>query len=271
MFGRLRYYWGIGWHYLRLAIQAQMEYPAFLAGWLITNPMQVLVGVLTIYFTVQNFGSLGGWSFAELAFLLGIASVSHGISVILFIQTWHIKWMALEGEFDRLLVRPLNVFFQFCLHDFNLIGITDFLPGLAVLIWGCQLTGFSPDPFNIIKLLAAVAGAVLIRGAVFLGCGSIPLYAQGANSMEDLNMKLFSYTSQYPLSIYPRALQAIFTFVLPLGFISFYPASEFLGKQTAFLLPGGLWLGSLLTGAALFAVAYVVFHYGLKRYSSAGS
>ena len=72
MFGRLRYYWGIGWHYLRLAIQAQMEYPAFLAGWLITNPMQVLVGVLTIYFTVQNFGSLGGWSFAELAFLLGI-------------------------------------------------------------------------------------------------------------------------------------------------------------------------------------------------------
>jgi len=77
--------------------------------------------------------------------------------------------------------------------------------------------------------------------------------------------------TMYPLSIYPFVLQMIFTFLIPIGFISFYPASEFLGQSSGFHIPFSMALWTPLVGIVFFVISQLTFNFGMKKYESAGS
>ena len=82
---------------------------------------------------------------------------------------------------------------------------------------------------------------------------------------------MFDKTSQYPISIYPKALQMVLTYLIPLGWVSYYPAAELLGKETElFAWNGAVWM-TLSIGLAIFALAAFVFNQGMKQYESAGN
>ena len=65
----IKHYLSVAWLSFRLSFQACMEYPAAFIGWLISNPIQFLVGFATIKFVVEEFQTLADWNFKELAFL----------------------------------------------------------------------------------------------------------------------------------------------------------------------------------------------------------
>ena len=267
----VKYYFDVMKFSVKLEVQRQMEYPSFLIGWFISNPLQFILILITIWATINNFGSLGGWAYEQIVFMYGISIVSHGLSIILFVQTWYMDSSILYGEFDRYLLRPMNVFFQFCISFFNLIGLTDLLPATVILTYGCILVGFVPGIFNIIKLIVVILSATMIRGAIYLFIGSVAFYIKGRNSLAGITTTLYQYTTMYPLSIYPRIIQVIFTFIIPLGFVSFYPASDFLDIETGIMPTSNLWI--ICAGVAIltFYLAYVFFKNGMKRYESAGS
>lgn len=271
MISGLKHYFSVAAFFIKIAVQTMLEYRAELIGWLIANPIQFILGIATIKFVISEFGALGGWGFGELAFLYGIAVLSHGLSVMLFVQTWHMGSAMLDGEFDIMMLRPMNVLFQFLFGWFNIIGITDLIPGVVIFIYGCSQVRFIWSFANIVMIISVLTGATLIRGAVFLLTGSIAFWTKSRNSFLFLNFTIFDQTTKYPLSIYPRAIQVIFTFLIPLGFIAFYPASDFLSKGSLFGSSGGMALFSLLAGVLVFFIAARVFLKGLKRYESAGS
>jgi ABC-2 type transport system permease protein len=81
-------------------------------------------------------------------------------------------------------------------------------------------------------------------------------------------------TSSYPLTMYPKWFQIIFTFVLPLGFITFYPVRGLLdiAADSAFPVAPDLILWAPLAALAYYLIARAVFNFGLKhKYESAGS
>jgi ABC-2 type transport system permease protein len=133
-----------------------------------------------------------------------------------------------------MLVRPLNVFFQFCFDYFNFIGFTDLIPGVTIFIYGCIASAFQFTFTNTVKLIIVIIGATLLRGGIFTITGSLAFWTKRSRSLIDINLTLFDYTMRYPINIYPNLLQGIFTFIIPLGFISFYPATELLNIKTGF-------------------------------------
>ena len=255
----------------KMTVQSQMEYPSFLVGWLLANPLQFGFGILGIFIIVSNFGSIGDWGFQEITFLYGISVVSHGLTVVLFIQTWNIEYTVRYGEFDRYMLRPLGVFFQMITSYINLIGLTDMIPGLVILIYGCVGVGFEPTPLNILKLLITILGAVLIRGAIYLISGSVAFFTKSSGALIEVDSKLFDAVSMYPTSIYPKGVQILFTYLFPIAFISFYSAREFLGKTDGLPMFGAAYLVTLGVGVLLFFLAYLFFKWGLSKYESSGS
>ncbi len=270
MISSLKHHFTVAAHLMKMSVQTSLEYRAEIVGWLFANPIQFVFGLATIKFVIAEFGTLGGWTFGELAFLYGLAVLSHGLSVILFVQTWWMGSAILDGEFDILMLRPMNVLFQFFFDRFNIIGITDLIPGVVIFIYGCTEVRFVWSFVNILMLVSVLIGATLIRGAVYLLTGSLAFWTKSRNSFAITNMIVFDQMTKYPLSIYPRAIQMIFTFLIPLGFIAFYPANDFLGKSGDIfsgLLP---WI-ALAVGVFVFWAATRVFRRGLKKYESAGS
>lgn len=267
----MMYYGSVGIRYLKMSILSGLEYPANLIGWLIANPFQFIIGFATIRFVVEQFGTLKGWAYEELAFLYGMSVLSHGLSIILFVQSWYLGYLAMDGELDRFLLRPLNTLFQFLFMEFNLIGVADLIPGIIVFAYGCVSVQFQWSLSLILGVAMTVLGATLIRGSIWMLCGSTVFWTKNVGRFNVLTMELYDRTSLYPLSIYPRGIQCIFTFIIPLGWITYYPVSEFMGKNQGFFLPQGMPLVSLLIGILLFMAACLVFNAGMGKYESAGN
>jgi ABC-2 type transport system permease protein len=271
MLDSIKYHISVAAFFVKLAVQRQLEFPSFLVCYIIGNPLNCLASLWILNVVTGRFNALNGWTFSQITFLYGLGLVSHGIMIILFIQTWNIENMVIRGNFDRLLLRPMNVFFQLIVSYINLIGITDLVPGIIIFLYGCKMVAFQCTLINIFKLLMVLIGAVMIRGAFFTITGSIAFWTKSSRYLIATNLNLFERTTMYPLSIYPIVIQIIFTFMLPFGFISFYPACDFLGKNNGFSLPVGLALWTPLIGLILSVLAGKLFKSGLKIYESAGS
>lgn len=266
----IKYYLSVAGAFMKISAQSALEYPINLLGWVLANPIQFIVGFATIKFVVEEFGTLAGWGYQELSFLYGLSVLSHGLAVMFFIQTWHMGKYIIRGEFDQFLLRPMNVIFQFLFMYFNLIGISDLIPGFMVFLYGCNKVHFRPSLINLLLLTATVIGGTLIRGAIWMLCGSITFWTKSTSGFIDFTKELFDRTTMYPISIYPRAVQWLFTFILPLGWITFYPASALLGREGAGI-PAGMAMGTLLIGVLMMGIACLVFMLGMNRYESAGS
>ena len=256
---------------IKMALLTIIEYPSNILGWLISNPIQFILGFATIKFVVEQFGEINGWDYGQLAFLYGISVISHALSMIFFVQGWFMGFFVIEGEFDRFLTRPLSVLYQFFFTNINVFGLTDLVPGILVFIYGCNKTGFSFSAANILGIIVMLIGAVLIRGGIYILLGSTSLWTKSANDFGQYTQEIFDKTTMYPLSMYPEGLQLILTSIIPIGWVSFYPASELLGIETAFSAGGlGVWI-TLFAGIAVMLVAGAVFKIGMKRYESAGN
>ena len=266
----IRYYASVATTFIKLSVQCGLEYPMNLLGWILVNPIQFILGFATIKFVIEQFGSLGGWGYESLSFLYGLAVLSHGLAVILFIQTWYMGHCIIRGEFDRFLLRPMSVLFQFLFMDFNLVGISDLIPGFIIFIYGCVKVEFTCNISNVLLVIMTVAGGVLIRGAVWIFCGSLAFFTGSTTNFIGFTLELFDRVTMYPLSIYPKAIQWFFTFILPLGWITFYPTTDILDLQPN-VIPVHMAVVTLGIGVLVFTLSCGFFRLGMRRYESAGS
>jgi len=256
---------------MKMHLQGQMEYPSFLIGWFISNALQFAVGIGTLKVIMIQFQNINGWEFNQIAFMYGLGIISHALSIIIFIQTWYIDGLVVHGELDRMLLRPMSVYFQFCVNYLNLIGLTDMLPGIIIFIYGAIAVGFTLSFFNIISVILVITGATMLRGGIYTIAGSVGFWTKSNRELTKVVTRLGDLAIMYPLTIYNRIVQSIFTFILPLGFISFYPASDFLGKESGFEFPGIVSVWTLAAGILFLLLGRGLFNLGLKHYDSSGN
>ncbi len=271
MFQGIKHYSRVSLEYFKISVLTMLEYPANIIGWLLSNPIQFIVGFATIQFVVKEFGTINGWGYGELAFLYGLSVISHALSMIFFVRGWFMGYFVIEGEFDRFLLRPMSVLYQFFFTEFNLIGITDLIPGVLVFVYGCIQIQSEWSLHNIIFVIVLLIGATFIRGGIYLLMGSITFWSKSVLDFGGYSQELFDKTTMYPLSMYPESLQFVLTYLIPIGWVSFYPVAELVGIDNGhFALQGSAWI-TLAVGALIFIIASLVFKTGLKKYESAGN
>lgn len=256
---------------IKLALMVIIEYPANIAGWLISNPIQFIVGFATIKFVVAQFGEINGWNYGQLAFLYGLSVISHAVSMMFFVQGWFMGYSVIEGDFDRYLTRPLGVLYQFFFTTFNIFGITDLIPGIVVFIYGCIETGFRFTLRNAVGIIVMIIGAAFIRGGLYIMLGSTSFWTKSANDFGQYTQEIFDKSTMYPISMYPESLQFILTYLIPIGWVSFYPVSGLMGIETAVGIgSGNVWI-TFAVGIVVMLAAGLLFKIGLRRYESAGN
>lgn len=268
---RILYYLDITLVNIKMALLCILEYPAMMMGWLLSNPIQFVVGFATIKFVVSRFGNINGWDYGQLAFLYGLAVISHAFSMIFFVQGWFMGWFVIEGDFDRYLTRPLSVPYQFFFTNINVMGLTDLVPGIIVFAYGCIKTHFHFTVLNVTFILMMIIGATLIRGGVYILLGTSSFYTRSTTDFGPFCQEIFDKTTMYPLSMYPESFQFLLTYIIPIGWVSFYPAAGLLGMEDMVLQAGPTALMTLIAGIIVVAISMTVFRMGLKRYESAGN
>lgn len=118
-------------------------------------------------------------------------------------------------------------------------------------------------------LVLALLGAALIEAAMHLTASALAFRMMSTYPLSGAIEQLLSTLGGYPLKIFPVSVQFGLTFVFPLAFIAYFPATVLLGRTDELLLP---WLAVLapLVGVLLFAAAYGFWRSQIRHYTSTG-
>lgn len=222
-----------------------------------------------IWILFRHFGSLNGWTLAEVLICYGLAHLSYTCSEFLVRGFEFLAMLTRTGDYDRLLLRPVSTVVQLAGYEFALHRFGRLLQALVVFGAGLVILGER----------VTAAGALLLMwsltGGAALFCGLYIL--QGSVGMKVLqNIEAFNILTnggpemaQFPMSIYPRPMRLLFTFVVPLAGVVYYPAVTFLARSG----DAPLWIGwvSPAGGVAFAAVALLVFRAVEREYISTGS
>ena len=259
--------------YFRLVsagVRAQMQYRfAFIMR--IVGMITAYTGTaVTMWVMLYQFQQLGSWNFYEMLFLFAFSILSWGFCIILFFHFRSLDTYILNGTFDRFLVRPIHPFFHFMAMKFDVASFGQFIFSIFVFIWvsGVLDIGWSITKF--LFLIAATIGGVLIQGGLLVMISAIAFWTTKSEQFYWVAMYPARNLTYYPLVIYPKVIQWIIAFVIPFGFVNYFPVSVILDKDVPFF-PSYFGYLSPLVGVIFFTIAYFIWMFGLNHYKSTGS
>ncbi|HLY27784.1 MAG TPA: ABC-2 family transporter protein [Aggregatilineales bacterium] len=247
-------------------IKARLQYRADFIISSIGMACSYAVGIITFWVLFTTIPNLAGWSLNELLFMYAFYLLSVTPLQVFFDNIWSLRIKVRDGSFIRYYFRPLNMMFYYVSEVFDIKGLVQFVLGVIVLVyasvqlhlqWTLPQTGLF-----VVMLLSAslvmISIMVIAASASFWIIDSFPVLA--------LAFKLREF-APYPVTIFDGFFRVVFTYIVPLGFVAFYPAQLFLRPGEASPV---VW-ASPLVGIALFALAYQVWSRGVNHYSGTGS
>ncbi len=253
------------------AIKSKMEYK-FTFGFLVIAIIVFYMGQLGIILVIMNkFKTINGWTLGEMAFLYGLLVFSQGITFLVFNALNHFERFIIQGEFDRVLIRPLNPLMQVLCSGLEVSSLAHFIIGVTAIVFGSISAGLEWSFGKLIFLALVIGGAVLILGGIRIIVSAVAFWTIRNRAL----VHIFVYSSKelilYPVSIYNPWVQWFLTFIFPLAFINFYPAGYFLQKSGQFMFHPVLQFMTPVVGIIVFTLSLLLWRYGINKYQSTGS
>jgi len=256
--------------FVKFRFYAQIEYPgAYIAGilgqWLVYG-----IELFMIFLMVWNFGTLAGWTPEEVIFLFSVWLMTYALGATF---TYNIcrnfDQLVINGTMDEALTRPVSPFAYLIFTHINLgyishISLTAVALGISIvqlnLIWSA---------WQWLWLIVLILAGSVITGCIMLLCEMPAMHTRSRSPFGMLFWETRMFT-RFPISIYPQSMQIVFTTILPLGFINFYPVQVLLGKQDGLWVPYTIWISPLV--AALFVgITAFCWRRMSRHYESAGT
>jgi ABC-2 type transport system permease protein len=120
----------------------------------------------------------------------------------------------------------------------------------------------------VLYLIAAIASAGMMVAAIMTMIGASSIVLVQSRYLFSIFFGFWEL-SRFPLNIYPAALQWAMITVMPLAFMSYVPASVFLGKEVVVLGDFAL-IASLLAGPVAVGLAMLHWRWSIRRYQGGG-
>lgn len=208
---------------------------------------------------------LDGWDAHQVLFLFGLWAGALGLSELFADHVWTLPDLVLSGQFDRLLVYPVETLPFFLTSDPALHGMANLLVAAALLIYANTALHLAWWVWLLLPFWA-LCGA-LIYSSVLVLVSTVMIVMPGKGMDVAWLVQQSSQATRFPLGVFPATVKWLFLALVPLGVYHYLPG--------LWLFHGGSpWLGLLappLCAAACCAVAWRAWGWALTRYESTGS
>ncbi len=262
------------WRYARLylefvkqVLKVWLEYRVdFFIGALSTIVIQ-FASLLFVTVVFEHIQQLNGWSFYQILLIYGIAATGRSIHLIFFDNLWTLGWQYIRtGNFDRLLIRPINPLFHLIADRIQQDGVGQLAIGLVVLIVAATHDGTVWTPINLSLLVLLILSSGVIFSAVNLFFATLSFWMVDSLPVIFATFSLSDF-ARYPLTIYNKGIRVLLTWIIPYGFTAFYPAASILEPAKFGLMA----LITPLVAVICSVLAYLFWNVGLRAYTSTGN
>ena len=247
-------------------LKSKMSYRAdfFIStiGMIISN----LTGFLSFMILFRNFSSINGWNVYEMLFLYGFSLVALTPVQCFFDNNWNLRFMVRSGDFIKYCFRPINIFFYFISEVFDVKGLGQLAFGIGTLVYAWGKLAIPVTPLVIVELVIFLFAASLFMIAIMNFAAATCFWIINSGYVMVIMFRFKDY-AKYPASIFNGFFRILFTFVIPIAFIAYYPSLAVLRPENVPLLT---WFSPLI-GIVFFYLSYKFRMLGARKYEGTGS
>ncbi len=252
--------------FYKASLLTEMEYRAnflvhafYSVGW----AFWVWFGVAVFY---QHGSSLAGWSYYEALVIVGLFQMFGGlIEAFLRPNIAAIVEHICKGTLDFVLLKPVDSQFFVSTRQVVFWKFLDIGVGLAIVAYALWQQGIVPGlDVIILFVLMLILGASMLY-AVWFSLITTAFWFVRVDNISELLMAFFE-TGRFPVGVFPHLIRFALTFVVPIAFMTTFPAAVLLGR----LDWQYLWIGCALA-AVLLLWSVRFWRFALRHYTSASS
>ena len=247
-------------------IKSQLEYKASF----IMNSISQLFVFFTYYFVIialfNKFDNIKGFSVYEVLLCFSIIHFGFAVNETFFRGIDKFEDLIIDGSLDRFLVRPQGILFQVLCTKIDFVKVFRILQSLIVMVIALVNLDIIWNIGKVIVLILMMIASVLIFFGLFVLTASYCFVTVQGLEVKNLFTDGGKNLAQYPISIYRKGVVGFFTFIIPYGFINYYPLLYFIDRTD-----NVLYLLSPLLVIVFLIPCLMAFKIGLRHYNSAGS
>lgn len=214
----------------------------------------------------DKFNNIKGFTLYEV--LLTFAVIQFGYA---FVETFfrgidQFDRLIIEGTFDRILLRPRNIFLQSMAHEIDYVKLSRLLQSIVVLIIALCNLDINWNFYRVVCLILMLLSAIAIFLGLFILAASYCFVTVQGLEVRNLFTDGGKHMAQYPIGVFKKGFVLFFTVVIPYAFVNYYPLLYFIGKVN-----NPLYALTPLIVFLYLIPCFLIFRTGMKRYASTGS
>lgn len=247
-------------------LKSKMSYRAdfwiSMIGMVITN----CVSFFAIMILFENINAIGEWNYYEMLFLYGFSVITTVPAQCFLDNGWNLGDAVLSGDFIKYCLRPINSFFYFFSETFDVKGIGQFVWGIIILGYSWKRLLIPASFVNIVFLFFMLLSASLFMSSIMIIAAASSFWITCSGDILILFSRFKEY-ARYPISIFNPLLKFVFSFVIPIAFIAYYPSMLFIQTDSTLVLS---WLTPIF-GVLFLSGTYLLWMKGAQNYTGTGS
>lgn len=216
-----------------------------------------------LFLITEGATQIAGYATNQIIFFFLTFNLIDTISQFFFREVYRFRSLVQSGDFDLILVKPVNSLFRVLLGGADMIDLIV----IPFLLWAVYYFGalLSPTNTEVISYIVLVLNGLMIATAfhiVVLGMAIMTMEIDHAIMI----YRDFTALGRFPVDVYREPLRGFLTFLIPLGVMVTLPAKALMGLVS----PLGI-LMSLIFGVFSLFLSFKFWNFAIKKYTSASS
>lgn len=249
---------------LKMSFKSQAQYPASFVLKCLVMFITYFCEFIATYFLISKIARVDNWSKYEIMLIYGMATIAYSTSRLFLNSMNNLPRQLRTGQFLVKRIRPQSDLFCIMIEEIPIDRIGQVLLGVAITVLSfIHLKG----SISVVWLIIYLITGTVIYSSIFVLCGSVSFWIVNARELLGVFTHGTLRAIVYPISIYSKLLRDVITYIVPVAFISYYPAIVILNKDAN--IHYIKWV-NVLVCLVTWMIATLVWKIGMKRYEGSG-
>jgi ABC-2 type transport system permease protein len=221
----------------------------------------MLVNNVTFFATwvifFDRFEQVGGWRIEDVGVVFGVVALGFGLAHVVGGGAPQLSRMILAGDLDSVLTQPKHPLVQLVAARSSAAAWGDMATGVAFLAVAGRL-----DSYGVPLLILATFACALSFMAVITIFHCAAFWLGRIDALAAMLSEFTLTFSLYPRTLFGGSVKVLLYSVVPAALVGWYPAEAVREPAVAPIA------AMVACSSGLVMLAFVVFHFGVKRYES---
>jgi len=252
--------------FYKYSIISELEYRVEFLANVFMSVFWLAWAIVSVAIFFLHTDEIGDWTWPEVLMVVALFTLFSGVmEALLRPNVGAVLDQVRDGTFDFVLTKPVNAQFIASLRNIVVWRLSDVVIGLGLIAYALAQMHIVPTVGQVALFALMLLAATAIVYSLWLMMVSLAFWFVKLDNFTELFYGFYE-AGRYPVTIYRGFARALLTFVVPIAFVTTFPASALLGR-----IDQPMTLLGLAFAIGLFILSNRFWTFAVGHYSSASS